>query len=79
MEFRDLPDHKELLGSRDLRGRKGLLVQWARLEQLDLPGLLARRALWDLQVRKDRRDRKVHRALLAPLHLEPIQMLQWLV
>jgi len=97
LEFRDLPDHKELLDCRDpwdpkdllgqraLLARPELLVLQDPLEQLDLPDLLALRALWDSQVRKVRKDRrapKVHkalRALLAPPHLEPIQIPQWLV
>src|SRR6185437_11526032 len=66
----------------DLPDRRELLVPQDPLEQLDLPDLLALRALWDSQVRKDRRAPKVHkalRALLAPPHLEPIQIPQWLV
>jgi hypothetical protein len=67
MEFRDLPDHKELLESRDLRGRKGLLVQWARPEPLVLldrlapPVQLALRESWDSPALKDFRDRRVNK------------------
>src|SRR6185312_626730 len=82
LDFRDPWDPKDLLGQRALLARPELLVPQDPLEQLDLPDLLALRALWDSQVRKDRRAPKVHkalRALLAPPHLEPIQIPQWLV